>query len=821
MPGSLAKRRHNLPASRVRLIGREPDLVDTRQTLLASAGRVLTLTGTGGCGKTRLALQLAADLVSEFPDGVWLVELAAITDASLVPAAMLTALGVRERPGESLLATLQRTLSTRRTLIVLDNCEHVIDVCAEVVVSLVDSCHLLSVLATSREALRIPGEKTWRVPSLAVPHEDAGLEEIARTPAVQLFVERAQASVPGFTLETRGSTIGGICRRLDGLPLAIELAAARVQAMGVDQILERLGDSIHLLIGGSRTAPTRQQTLRAALDWSYGLLDDKERIVFRRLAVFAEGCDLDAAESVCSGGDVVESEVLDLLTRLIDKSLVVVGDQPEGNPRYRLLEPVRQFADERLLASGERNVVRQRHTWHYLSFAEARSYDTNIGGARRFAATRELAREYPNIRGALAWSVATGGTQLGLRLAGSLLFFWQIFGSASEGITWVETLLAMPGATAPTAARAWVLLAAAYLESMRSDDVDSSWRRCQEALQLAQRLNEPLLEWMALLFSGVNRFGAGALEAADDFVRRAAECAGAPASASLGIRGLIACEQAEFARAELYTQQSLSLAKGDAWIEVAGYGTLGRAALGQGALDRARAALEAGLAIARREDEPPVHTVWVFQALGEVDIALGRLDDARAWLARALELQQRTGQRATNAATLDGFAALAAKRGQLERAVRLDGAAEATYESLGVRRTPAETQKVAQWLPAVRQRLGEEAADRAWAEGRALGLDAAIALALNEDQRQAPLPSAAPSAFAAGVLTAREQEVAVLLARGLTNREIGDELVISAHTAQRHVENILSKLGLGSRTQVAVWAVGQGLAAAPAPEAST
>jgi predicted ATPase len=401
VPRRSAKRHHNLPAHQLRLIGREQDLVVARKALLGTDGRLLTLTGTGGCGKTRLALELASDVLPDFADGVWLVELAPLADGGLVAQAVVSALGVREQPGESLLATLIRALSTREALLVLDNCEHVIEICARVVEDLLDHCPRLRVLATSREGLRITRELAWRVPSLRVPDQLATTDDLLRAPAVQLFVERAQASVPTFDPTARAATVGGICRRLDGLPLAIELAAARVRTLGVDQILERLHEAIHLLVGGSRTAPSRQQTLRATLDWSYGLLGDEERAVFRRLAVFAETFDLDAAEAVIADTDIAAGEVLDELQRLVDKSLVVV-DERDGRARYRLLEAVRQYAQEQLAARGERDAPRRRHARYYLAFAEARAHDTTIGGPRRMTVTAELDREYPNLRAALA-----------------------------------------------------------------------------------------------------------------------------------------------------------------------------------------------------------------------------------------------------------------------------------------------------------------------------------------------------------------------------------------------------------------------------------
>ena len=362
-----AKRHHNLPAQRIRLIGREEDLRVTREALLSTDGRLLTLTGAGGCGKTRLALELASLVYPQFANGVALVELAAIADRALVPLTIASALGIRERPDESLTATLVRTVSILDLLLVLDNCEHVIDTCAQLTEELLDHCLRLRVLATSREPMRIPGERTWRVPSLALPDQRTAADDVLHSPAVELFLERALAARSELTfLSPTLNTVGRICTRLDGMPLAIELAAASVRALSVEQIHDRLDDSIGLLVGGGRTAPSRQQALRATLDWSYRLLDNSERVVFRRLAAFAESCSLEAAEVVCTDDGVTSSEVLNLVTRLVDKSLVVM-EQRDGTARYRLLEPVRQYANELLAASGERDVERAICTV-YLSF---------------------------------------------------------------------------------------------------------------------------------------------------------------------------------------------------------------------------------------------------------------------------------------------------------------------------------------------------------------------------------------------------------------------------------------------------------------------
>jgi predicted ATPase len=724
-------RRHNLPAPRVQLIGREQDLVVARHVLLGTAGRLFTLTGTGGCGKTRLALELAADLLPSFPDGVWLVELAPLADAGLVPQAVAAALGVREQPGEAVLAALVRAMATREVLLVLDNCEHVMEGCAQVVEQLLDHCPRLRVLATSREALRIRGERTWQVPSLRVPDQHARPEQLLHAPAVQLFVERARAGMPTFDAAAHAATVGGICRRLDGLPLAIELAAARVRTLAVGQIFERLNDSIHLLVGGSRTAPSRQQTLRATLDWSYGLLGTEERAVFGRLAVFAESCSLDAAEAVCADSGVAASDVLDQLQHLVDKSMVSMEER-DGQARYRLLEPVRQYALAHLAAHGERRGARRRHAEYYLAFAEARTRDTNLGGPRRLLATAELRGEYPNIRTALAWAVESGESQLGLRLAGSLNFFWQMYGSTSEGLAWLRQLLSLPGAGEPTPARAWALLPGAWL-AMLAGDFTASRGFCQEALALAHQAGQPALEWLALLFSGVTAYYSGDVAAAGPLLRQAvvaARVVGEPVCEAPCLRmlAMIACDRRDYTAARSLAEQAVRLARaaGDGWTEGWALETVARAALGQGAPADARANLEAGLSVARQLGQPASLMAPILNLLGAVGTALGEFEQTHDWLVASLELQQEGSEHWLSAQTLDSLAGLAAARGQADRALRLAGAADGLHERLRTQRSAAERQRLEDWLLPLRAALGTDAADAAWTQGRALEFDDAV-----------------------------------------------------------------------------------------------
>jgi predicted ATPase/class 3 adenylate cyclase len=385
---SLEAFRHNLPVQLTSFIGRKREMAEVKRLLAES--RLLTLTGSGGCGKTRLALQVAADLLEEFPEGVWLVELAPLADPGLVPQAVASVLGLREEPGRSLTATLTDALRARSLLLVLDNCEHLLSACAQLVESLLHACPQLRVLASSREGLGIGGEQTYPVPSLSLPDPQRlpALDELQEYEAVRLFAERAGLSQPRFAVTAANApSVVQVCRRLDGIPLAIELAAARMKALPVEKIAERLDDCFRLLTGGSRTALPRQQTLRALIDWSYNLLSEPERTLLRRVSVFAGGWTLEAAEAVCAGEaecagappgplpGIKAWEVIDLLTSLVEKSLVMYEEQG-GEARYRLLETVRQYARDRLLETGEAAAVRGRHRDWCLALAERAEPET-------------------------------------------------------------------------------------------------------------------------------------------------------------------------------------------------------------------------------------------------------------------------------------------------------------------------------------------------------------------------------------------------------------------------------------------------------------
>lgn len=436
--------RHNLPADRTSFVGRGRELAEVKRALAMT--RLLTLTGAGGSGKTRLALEVARNLVSSYPDGAWLAELAPLSEGTLLPQVVASSLRVREQPGRALADTLVDHLRKKHLLLVLDNCEHVVDAAARLVDALLSACPRLRILATSREALRTDGEVVWRVPPLSVPDPDkpSSVEELGRSEAVRLFLERARYRRQGFELtDGNAGAVAEICQRLDGIPLALELAAARVGVLSAGQISARLDGSLALLRGGGRTILPRHQTLRGALDWSHNFLSEPEKSLFRRLSVFAAGWPLEAAEAVGPGGGVGAGDVLDLLELLVDKSMVVTETGGEDVRRYRLLEPVRQYARERLEESGEAEETRHRHAAFFLMLAE--EAEQELTGPAHQAWLERLETEHDNLRAALSWAIDGGDPELGLRLAAALWLFWYTHGHLAEGRDRLEKALSKTG----------------------------------------------------------------------------------------------------------------------------------------------------------------------------------------------------------------------------------------------------------------------------------------------------------------------------------------------------------------------------------------
>ncbi|MBC8076055.1 MAG: tetratricopeptide repeat protein, partial [Chloroflexales bacterium] len=525
---------HNLPAQPTSFVGRAAEIAALRQAI--PAARLLTLTGTGGCGKTRLALEIASALVSDYPDGVWLVELAPIQDAALVHQAVLAALGLRASSEQPADAFLSAALRAKHLLVVLDNCEHLVPACRQLAEQLLRDCPQLSIMATSREVLHVAGEAVWPVPPLSIPNSAALTpEHLVGYDGIQLFVERARAANVGFALTASNApAVLQLCRRLDSIPLALELAAARVRHMDVETIAARLDDRFSLLKAGSHAAP-RQQTLRAAIDWSYALLTEPERACFRQLAVFAGGFTLASAEAVVDAPNSstrAEASVMDLLAQLIDKSLVVAEQRADGM-RYRLLETMRAYALDTLAASGEEDAQRDRHAAHFLALAELA--EPQLFGADQIAWLDRLTMEHANLRAALDWTANRGDVAAALRLVTALWSFWYTRGHYEEGRRRTLETLALPGAQAPTPTRARALNAAGAL-LWASDDAAAARPLLEEALTIGRAYADEWNIGWALLHLGMIAYHEGDNESARPLLESG--LASCRAAGSAGRRGV-------------------------------------------------------------------------------------------------------------------------------------------------------------------------------------------------------------------------------------------------------------------------------------------
>lgn len=488
----IERRRGNLPEPLTEIVGREQDLQEIEAHLMGS--RLVTLLGPGGIGKTRLSIETARNLAGEFTGGAWFVDFTPLQDPALVAQMVEHAFGVHERPGRSAADDLVAALGSEPTLLVMDNCEHLIDACAELADRLLKGCGNLRILATSREPLGLVGEIAWRVPTLSFP-EGGRVQQLSRQlasallqyDAVRLFVARAQAASPGFelTLENSGAVVD-ICQRLDGIALAIELAAARLKVLSVQQISERLNDRFKLLTGGGRGVPTRQQTLRAALEWSYDLLFEQERTLLRRLSVFAGLFTLAAVERVATGEDLDEVDALDLVSKLVDKSLVRLEIGADGKARYRMLETTREYARELLAQSGEEDAVHDRHADYYVSVA--RRELARLAGPDELDALQLLERVYDNLRGTLQWVIERGDEQRALVVVDTLRYFWSIRDRVAEGRIWIRKALELPGP--PSAARAYALQAASHYATLAAD-YDEARQYAKMGLEMAGQIDDP------------------------------------------------------------------------------------------------------------------------------------------------------------------------------------------------------------------------------------------------------------------------------------------------------------------------------------------
>jgi predicted ATPase/DNA-binding CsgD family transcriptional regulator len=798
--------RHNLPAELNSFVGREQELIEVERLLGTS--RLLTLVGTGGVGKTRLAQRVAAHTLDRYPDGAWLIELAAVVESALLPYAAAMSLSLRERPGLSQLAILTEHLQPRQLLLVFDNCEHLVASCAELIEALLRGCPGLRVLATSREPLGVTGEIAWRVPSLSLPWppQVAPCDADLQSEAVRLFLERAGEASPTFAAtEHNEGAIARLCYRLDGIPLALELAATRVTALSVEQIAHELDDRFRLLVGGKRTAVPRQQTLQATFDWSFDLLTDPERAVLRRSAPFAGGFGLDAARAVCSGGEVAVDDVLDLLNRLVNKSLVAAEVRSDVS-RFHLLETVQQYAAARLQEAGETFTAGAQHLRWFLDLAERAEPEQRSADQTRWLDRLEL--EHENITAALEWSrTAPGGAEAGLGLAASLRWFWFARGHPSEGLLWLERGIADTSGIAPPVRAKALDSAGALCHSL--GDLMPAETYLTEGLAIWRQMGDQRGMAISLNTLGLVAKAQGRLVRAGTLLTKALALAremnDAPRLATvLNNLAALSIDQGDYGAAQPFLRESLAIKRllGDAAGIANSLHNLGDAALHQGAYEEAASALREGLSFSRRVGVGHV-SAQSLHSLGMVALRCGDFSAADGHLRESLSLFQRLGDRSGIALCLEGLAEESVARGACEPAVVLLSAASTWREANDFPVPPYDRSDYDRVLGAAHSGLKSAAFGVAWAAGAAMSLDQAIDQApADELERSVAAPRPRTQLT---LLTPREREVARLVSLGLTNRSIADELGIAAATATLHVEHIRGKLGFHSRAQIATW----------------
>ena len=727
---------NNLPRQLSSFVGREQEIVEAVARL--SDATLLTLTGPGGVGKTRLALEIAAQLIASYPDGVWLVELASVTEGSLVGDALASALKVKPQPGADITRALVEDLAERRLLLVLDNCEHLMDSVVEVADDVMRRCPDVKVLATSREALGIGGESLMAVPSLSLPSPERGprdLEALLNCDAVRLFLSRAHAVAPGFELTaTNAEAIAQICRRLDGIPLAVELAAARVRSLPPQQIAERLDDRFRLLTGGSRTALPRHRTLRAAMDWSFDLLARPEQVLLARLSVFAGSFSLEAAEAVCGDEPVASEDVVDLLAHLVDRSLLV-AEVDASEARYRMLETIRDYAQERLVESDEAVGRYDRHRDWFVALVE-RARPAFFSGPVQPAWVARLAAEQDNLRAALRWAhEGTDGADAELSLASGLWRFWEVRGDLDEGSLWLERALARLGGEV-SIRRASALTGAGVLAAHRGDYAAAAAFH-EASLMLNRELGQPLAVAAACNNCASVAIEQGDLERARQLYTEGIELSrsgGDVQGAAFGLINLadLAARMGEDEEADRLYAESIGIFEkmGDRWGVAHASTRLALATRRRGNLALARTRYEEALAIQRAIGDRHAEA-RVLASLGDVAADEGDLARAESLYQQSLALRSELGDRVGMATVLERLAGVAEDRPA--RAAILIGGAQGIRAAVGAPLSSAGVARVDQFLAGLHDAIGADAVQAALDEGRDAPLAKLLARAAASD----------------------------------------------------------------------------------------
>jgi predicted ATPase len=735
---TLESRPNNLPPQPTPLVGRERELEQVRELLLSPEVRLLTFTGPGGTGKTRLALQAAADLLEEFEDGVFFVSLAAMSDPQLFLPTVATTLGVKESSEKPLEESLKEYLRETELLLLLDNFEQVLEA-APAVSGLLSAAPHLKVLATSRTPLRLYGGREYPVPPLSVPdpRRVPTVEALTHYEAVRLFIESARALKPDFTITNESApAVAEICARLDGLPLAIELAAARIRMLPPKALLARLGNRLKLLTGGAHDLPERQRTLRGAIEWSYDLLEESEKTLFGRLSVFAGGRTLEAIEAVCDAEGDLPVDAFEGVYSLLEKNLLRQEEELEGEPRFVMLETIHELAREKLEESSEAETFKRAHAEYFLALAE--QAETELKGPNQLEWRELLEAELDNMRTALSWALEGADAELGLRLAAALWRFWTDRSYFDEAHRWLEEALAK-NSEAPTAARAEVLNGLGFLAGFRGNLAREKALR-EEALALSRKIGDQEGAAYSLHQLGQVSYFQGNFEAAQQAFEESLalyrELEDAWGSA-LALRGLAVgvFEQGEFEKGEALLEETLALSR--ELEDQLGIQNclvhLGRAAMLRRDFERAETHFKEGLALGRRVKDDYGTTACLL-SLGLLAIRRGDHEQAEALLTEALALSREFGDTISIADCLIGFSEVSGTRGDVLRAARLWSAAEALYEVSGYARPALERSLHEPYREAARSQLDEATWNQAWEEGRAMALEEAVSYALGEEE---------------------------------------------------------------------------------------
>jgi len=764
----------NLPVYLSDFIGREKEIAEVKKLL--PTHRLVTLTGAGGSGKTRLSITIASELANNSKKAGLFIQFAPLSDSELVPQAIASTLGIREIKNQPILDNLVEHLMDQHSLLIFDNCEHLIDACAQVAGDLLKACPNLKILATSREPLNISGEVTYALPPMSLPEKqpwqgpksgEIALSVYQESEAVRLFLNRAALVIPDFELTVdNGGWVAEICRRLDGLPLAIELAAARVRTLSVKQIAERLNDRLNLLTGGSRSLPPRHQTLAATISWSYTLLSGDEQRLLKRLSVFSGGATLVAIEAICTGNGIGKSDVLDRLSELVDKSLVV-ADQRSGETRYHLLETIREFALDKLEEAQETKSVKDRHLDFFLQFSE--EAELKLRGADRMTIIRKLVEERDNLSAAFDWAMASQNADDGLRLASALSFFWAERGYIRERIRWLERALERkPAASLAATANALRSLSLLLITS-EEKDFDLVDGLLKESLKLYQELEDK---------EGVAHV--------------------------LNYRGFNAMVQKNYVTAKQFLNESLALRRelGTPWNIAHTLQNFATIFFAEGDLNSAKVYIEETIALFQKAgDEYGVaRTTSEYADIARME---GDTKHAMEILTRSLSQFIQSGAKWDIGTILKTLAILEIEKNNLKRAAILYGAIHTLQDDLSmISTTNLENELYEKMQTNIQENLSNTDFNQLVEKGRAMSLEQVIEFVSNTSDESAP---AQAEKDRLGGLTSREYEAARLIAEGKSNREVAEAMTVSVKTVESYVTRIMRKLRLDSRVQIATW----------------